>query len=76
MINVGLYYKIKEGHEKEFENKFSEVVNFLKSNYAAGLKQAKLYKSIEDPREYLIYTEWDSLEHLESLFLATSTKVQ
>ncbi|AWR94126.1 antibiotic biosynthesis monooxygenase family protein [Acidianus brierleyi] len=61
MINVGLYYKVKEGHEKEFENKFNEVVNFLKNNYP-GLKQAKLYKSVEEPREYLIYTEWDSLE--------------
>ncbi|WP_231136413.1 antibiotic biosynthesis monooxygenase family protein [Acidianus ambivalens] len=31
MINVGLYYRVKEGHEKEFEEIFKKVVETLKS---------------------------------------------
>jgi hypothetical protein len=32
MINVGLYYRVKEGHEKEFEETFSKVVSILKNS--------------------------------------------
>jgi len=33
MINVGIHYKIKKGYEKDFENTFSNILNFLKENY-------------------------------------------
>lgn len=61
MINVGFYYKVKKGHELEFESKFKEVLNYLKNN-AEGFIDAKLYKSVEDPSEYLIYSVWKDLE--------------
>ncbi len=60
MINVGLYYRVKKGHEEEFEKSFQGVVNFLKGFH--GFVDAKLYKRVDDPQEYLIYSEWDSLE--------------
>ncbi|MDT7873263.1 antibiotic biosynthesis monooxygenase [Stygiolobus sp. CP850M] len=60
MINVGFYYKVKSGHEKEFEETFKHVNEYLKS--FQGFKGARLYKSVDNPSEYLIYSEWDSLE--------------
>ncbi len=61
MINVGLYYRVKEGHEKEFERIFSEVVKALKSSNT-GFVSGRLYRAVDDSREYLIYTEWQDIE--------------
>ncbi|MEM4075606.1 MAG: antibiotic biosynthesis monooxygenase [Metallosphaera sp.] len=61
MINVGFYYKVKKGHEKEFEETFLSVLKTLKESLP-GFRDAKLYKNVADPQEYLIYSEWDNLE--------------
>ena len=61
MINVGLYYRVKEGHEAEFEGMFRGVVEHLKGA-ATGIMDAKLYKLIGGEPEYMIYTEWESME--------------
>jgi len=61
MINVGFYYRVKKGHEKEFEQTFSGVLEYLKSSYP-GFRDAKLNRSVTDPQEYLIYSEWDDLD--------------
>lgn len=61
MINVGLYYKVKEGHEREFEGIFKEVIEVLMKS-GSGFVDGKLYKEIGNSREYLIYTEWKDLE--------------
>jgi heme-degrading monooxygenase HmoA len=61
VINVGFYYRVKKGHEKEFEETFMKVLEHLKAN-VPGFKDAKLYRSVTDPQEYLIYSEWESLE--------------
>lgn len=58
MINVGFYYRVKRGHEKDFEEKFWDIV----SSNVDGMRSAKLYRNVMDPQEYMIYTEWDSLE--------------
>ncbi|AFZ69873.1 putative enzyme involved in biosynthesis of extracellular polysaccharides [Caldisphaera lagunensis DSM 15908] len=60
-VNVGLYYKVKEDHEKEFESIFFEMVKKLKE-MRIGFIDAKLYKRVDEPREYLIYSEWESLD--------------
>ena len=60
MINVGLYYKIKNGNEKEFEDKFNDVAKMLKSS-ASGIIDAKLYREIGSS-EYMIYTEWKDMD--------------
>ena len=61
MINVGLYYKVKEGHEKDFEQTFNNVVQLLKSS-ETGFIGGKLYREVECPREYMIYTEWKDMD--------------
>ncbi len=58
MINIGFYYRVKRGHEKDFEEKFWDIV----SSNVDGMRSAKLYRNVMDPQEYMIYTEWDSLE--------------
>ncbi|WP_338598685.1 antibiotic biosynthesis monooxygenase [Sulfolobus tengchongensis] len=60
MINVGFYYKVKKGYEEEFEKKFKDVVEYLKT--FPGFKDAKLYKNVDNPSEYLIYSEWEDLD--------------
>ncbi|ACP39220.1 antibiotic biosynthesis monooxygenase family protein [Saccharolobus islandicus] len=61
MINVGFYYKVKIGFEKDFEDKFREVLSYLRAN-ADGFVDAKLYKSVDEPSEYLIYSVWRDLD--------------
>jgi heme-degrading monooxygenase HmoA len=60
MINVGMYYNVKSGHEKEFEDIFAGVVETLK-NAKVGIRDAKLYREV-GKSGYLIYTEWESMD--------------
>ncbi|MEM0139217.1 MAG: antibiotic biosynthesis monooxygenase [Ferroplasma sp.] len=62
MMHIGLYYKVKEGHNEEFENTFNSVLNLLKSKPETGFVDGKLYKEVDCPREYMIYTEWKDRE--------------
>jgi heme-degrading monooxygenase HmoA len=73
MINVGIHYKIKKGYEKNFENTFSNILNFLKENYR-GFIDAKLYRRVDEPNEYMIYSEWDSLESFKNFIESDAYK--
>ncbi len=57
MINIGLYYTVKPGFEREFESRFNEAVLAIK-NSGFGCIDARLYKDVEKQNEYLLYTEW------------------
>ncbi len=60
MINVGMYYNVKKGHEKEFEATFQKVVEYLK-NSVNGFEKASIYKKVgeeDSTTEYMIYSEW------------------
>ena len=70
MISVGFYYKVKKGYEEEFEKKFKEVLQYLSS--FPGFKSAKLYKSVDDPSEYLIYSEWEDLDSYRKFIASTA----
>ncbi|ADN51776.1 antibiotic biosynthesis monooxygenase family protein [Vulcanisaeta distributa] len=73
MISVGLYYRVKRGHEEEFERMFNEVLNFLREN-VDGFINAKLYRSVDDPSEYLIYSEWRDLESFKRFIMSREYK--
>jgi heme-degrading monooxygenase HmoA len=60
MANIGFYYTIKVGHEKEFENTFHATVEFLKL-HADGYKEAHLYREV-GMNSYMILSLWDSVE--------------
>jgi heme-degrading monooxygenase HmoA len=73
VINIGFYYRVKKGKEGDFEKKFREVVDHLKANLP-GFVSAKLYKQVDDPQEYLIYTEWESLDSFKKFLASNSYK--
>jgi len=69
MINVGLYYRVKKGHEEEFERTFNSVMAMIKSS-GMGIKEVRLYRDVNDPQQYMIFTEWESLEKFKD-FIAS-----
>ncbi|AAK42918.1 antibiotic biosynthesis monooxygenase [Saccharolobus solfataricus] len=73
MINVGFYYKVKRGFEKDFENKFKEVLSYLRAN-ADGFVDAKLYKNVDEPSEYLIYSVWRDLDSFKKFVSSSAYK--
>ncbi len=52
---------IREGLEPEFESKFKDIVAFYRE--AVGWQRAWLHRSIEDPRRYLLFVEWATMEN-------------
>jgi heme-degrading monooxygenase HmoA len=60
MINIGLYYDVKPGKDKEFEQLFSSVIATLRGGQ--GFVNGALYKRVDKPNSYLIYSEWVSIE--------------
>lgn len=60
MISIGLYYDVVPGREKEFEDVFNAVRKSLEGT--KGFVSAVLYRRVDKPNSYLIYSEWESLE--------------
>ncbi len=71
MINIGLYYKIKSGKEKEFEGIFNDVVRLFKG--AKGMNVAKLYREV-GTNEYLIYSEWEDMRSFSDFVRSSEFK--
>jgi heme-degrading monooxygenase HmoA len=74
MINIGLYYKVKHGHEKEFEKSFMGVVSLLEGANL-GFLGGKLYREVGDSSEYMLYTEWEGLDSFKK-FMETKEYAQ
>jgi len=64
MISIGLYYDVVVGKEKEFEEVFNSVKRSLEGS--EGFVSAALYRRVDRPNSYLIYSEWRSLEAFRS----------
>jgi heme-degrading monooxygenase HmoA len=56
MITVGMNYRVLEGKEREFEDKFAAVLSALQS--AAGHDESHLYQDLCDRTSYLIVSQW------------------
>jgi heme-degrading monooxygenase HmoA len=56
MITVGMNYRVIEGKQPEFEQKFEAVLDALRS--AAGHEQSNLFQDVHDQTSYLITSEW------------------
>ena len=61
MINVGFFYSVVSGREQEFEETFKGVIKFLMEN-DTGIRDARLYRDVSVPGEYMIFSEWDSVD--------------
>ncbi len=51
----------------------NEVLNFLKENMD-GFINAKLYRSVVDPSEYLVHSEWRDLESFKGFIMSREYK--
>ncbi|HLH86473.1 MAG TPA: antibiotic biosynthesis monooxygenase [Thermoplasmataceae archaeon] len=61
MINVGFFYSVVSGKEEEFEETFKGVIKFLREN-DTGIREVRLYRDVLNAGEYMIFSEWDSVE--------------
>jgi len=60
MITVGMNYKVIEGKQASFEEKFAAVIGAL--NAAEGHSSSTLWKDVDDGASYLITSEWSDEE--------------
>lgn len=64
MITVGMNYKVIEGKQQSFEDKFAAVIGAL--NAAEGHTSSTLWKDVADGTSYLITSEWSDEEAFTS----------
>ena len=57
MITVGMNYKVIQGKEQEFEDKFAAVVDAL--NAAEGHTKSDLWRDVSEVNSYLITSDWN-----------------
>lgn len=56
MITVGMNYRVIDGKQQDFEDKFAAVLSAL--NTADGHTDSTLWKDVSDKTSYLITSEW------------------
>lgn len=56
MITVGMNYRVIDGKQQAFEDKFAAVIDALKA--AKGHSTSTLWKDVSDDSSYLITSEW------------------
>lgn len=56
MITVGMNYRVREGTQKLFEEKFAAVIEALRQ--ATGHVRSNLFRDVNDECAYLIISEW------------------
>ncbi|MEM0121345.1 MAG: antibiotic biosynthesis monooxygenase [Thermoprotei archaeon] len=72
MISIGLYYDVIPGKESEFEEVFNTVKSSLEGS--EGFVSAILYRRVDKPNSYLIYSEWRSLEDFRAFIRSRAFK--
>ena len=76
MINIGLYYSVKKGHEAEFESTFLNVVSYLKKNIR-GFKDASIYKKVGSSSgvtDYMLYSDWGDIGSFREFMKSSAFK--
>lgn len=64
MLTVGLYYNVVPGKEQDFEEYFKVVAEQLTK--IDGYVSALLYKRVDMPNSFLIYSEWRDRDSFEA----------
>jgi heme-degrading monooxygenase HmoA len=70
MITVGMNYKVLAGKETIFENAFRGVLKAMAG--VQGHQVSHLYRDVDEPRSYLIVSEWESRGTFDA-FVASDT---
>src|SRR6202171_659407 len=58
MVTVGLYYDVRPGQERVFEDTVDRVIELLSKN--SGHVKSFLYRDVKNPLSYAIISEWSS----------------
>ena len=58
LATVGMFYDVIPGRERDFEEKFQQVVAAMADH--AGHVRTVLYHQVDSPGSYAILSEWDS----------------
>jgi quinol monooxygenase YgiN len=64
MITLAVNYLIRSGHEREAENYLRELR--AQSRREPGCRTYEVHRSLEEPREFLIFEQYDNLDALEA----------
>lgn len=70
MVTIGMNYDVVEGKETTFENAFKRVVAAMQGIDGHG--ESRMYREIENPRSYLIISQWTDKGAFEA-FIASDT---
>ena len=70
MITVGMNYRVIEGKQQDFEDKFDAVLGAL--NGAEGHTSSTLWKDTADGSSYLITSEWTDEDAFSSFIRSDS----
>lgn len=60
MITVGMDYEVREGKNQAFEDGFRKVLGVMADD--PGHINSRLFRDIDNPRAYLIHSEWETRE--------------
>jgi heme-degrading monooxygenase HmoA len=59
MITVGMEYNVRPGKELDFEKGCQGVVDLLRAEWK-GHKVTRLFRDVNTPSSYMIYSEWET----------------
>jgi heme-degrading monooxygenase HmoA len=68
MVTIGMNYAVLPGKEEVFETAFNKVVHAMQGMPRHG--KTRMYRDINDPRQYLIVSEWSDKAAFDS-FIAS-----
>jgi heme-degrading monooxygenase HmoA len=72
MITVGMNYRVIEGKEETFEEKFAAVIDTLRA--ADGHSHSTLWQDVNEPGSYLITSEWSDEQAFRDFIQSTVFK--
>ena len=72
MVTIGMNYVVLPGKEAAFENAFRKVITAMASIDGHG--QSHMYRDIDDPRSYVILSEWTDKEAFDTFINSDSFK--
>ncbi|MBX3094733.1 MAG: antibiotic biosynthesis monooxygenase [Cryobacterium sp.] len=61
MVTEHVVLSVLPGREAEYEKAFAEAKHVIAS--ATGCRSVSVSRSVENPSNYLLLVEWDSVEH-------------
>lgn len=72
LVTFGLNYDVKPGHNEEFERVTRDALKLMES--VEGHRETRLYRDIDRPDSYLIYSDWETKEAFSAFIRSEAFK--